>query len=200
MNIADLANYFYSTRRDDNAIEEVVDDLPVDFHSAYGETRWAIWCDGWDFVIKIPRYGYASQDYCQVEMHNYERACAYGIERVCLPLEVVFTNVYGLTFYKQTRYSMSTADGNRKDYRKYLIKRHIEDIAGKKLVNVARESCYKARLDRYWTSRVIQLYGKKFMRSFESWTQECKINDLHNGNTGWLNHKPILLDYAGYHD
>ena len=52
--------------------------------------------------------------------------------------------------------------------------------------------------DREWYARVLQLYGKKFLKSFEKFSQEVRLNDLHDGNIGWRNGKPIILDYAGY--
>ena len=53
-------------------------------------------------------------------------------------------------------------------------------------------------VDREWYARVLQLYGKKFLSSFEKFSKEVKLNDLHDANIGWRNGRPIILDYAGY--
>ena len=53
-------------------------------------------------------------------------------------------------------------------------------------------------MDDTWYARVLQLYGKKFLASFEQFSNEVQLNDLHNGNIGWRNGRPIILDYAGY--
>ena len=53
--------------------------------------------------------------------------------------------------------------------------------------------------DDLWTARAYQIYGKKFMKKFAELTNTYGINDLHQGNTGYLNNRPVLLDFAGYH-
>lgn len=201
--LRELELIFNSVEPDDNEISNAIDEMPEYFQWACGETRYAIWHSSWDFVIKIPRYGYASEDYCQIEVDNYECAKKWRVEKICLPIEVYKSNIFGLTLYKQARYTNSTGESyqRRIGYKKYLEKRNINKIVDTGLPSRISDCCYGHRgIDSYWTARVLQLYGKKFCRSFEAWTMECRINDLHNQNTGWLNNKPILLDYAGYHE
>lgn len=163
-----------------------------------GETRYAVIFKGLDFVLKIPRYGYCDEDYCEVELHNYEVAKRYRIEKVLLPIEYYYTTSSGIVIYKQPKYSFSTSEGEyNKNYRIYLAKRNtpIKANVVKRIVS----NCYDGyRIDNKWMARVLQLYGKKFCRSFEAWSQECHVNDLHNSNTGWLDNKPIILDYGGF--
>lgn len=197
-----LFDAFENVAPDDDEIEDVIDKLPPVFRSANGESRYAVWADGWDFVIKIPRYGYVDEDYCAFEVHNYERAKFYGVERICLPIEECFRTSSGITLYKQKRYSFSTSDAfsREKQYQRYLRKRNTPVAIHGTMGYRIQQGCYEGyRIDERWLGRVLQLYGKKFCRSFEKWTHECEINDLHNCNTGWLNNKPILLDYAGFH-
>lgn len=197
-----LINAFENVAPEDESIGEVIDHLPHPFKTASGESRYAVWVEQWDFVIKIPRYGYAEKNYCALEVHNYERAKAYGVERICLPIEKHCETNSGISLYKQTRYSLSTYDAFSRNvrYDKYLNKRNSPIASRGTMAYRVQQGCYEGyRLDERWIGRVLQLYGKKFCRSFEKWTQECEINDLHNSNTGWLNNKPILLDYAGYH-
>lgn len=197
-----LIDAFENVSPDDEEIEDVINNLPAAFESASGESRYAVWTKNWDFVIKIPRYGYAEEDYCALEVHNYERAKVYGVERICLPIEKYFETSSGISLYKQTRYSFSTSDAfsREKRYQKYLNKRNSPVALNGSMAYRVQRECYEGwRIDERWIGRVLQLYGKKFCRSLEKWTHENKINDLHNSNTGWLNNKPILLDYAGYH-
>ena len=57
---------------------------------SHGETRWCFWFDDCDMVIKIPRFdGGRDFDYCARELHNYEKACVYRVERILLPIEFV---------------------------------------------------------------------------------------------------------------
>lgn len=185
----------------DEDIEDCLDQFEntvVGCSIASGETRYAIILKGLDFVLKIPRYEYCKEDYCEVEVNNYEIAKKYRVERVLLPIEHYYTTSSGIAIYKQPKYSFSTSDGDyHRDYRKYLTKRNTPIRAN--IVRRIQTNCYDGhRIDQRWMARVLQLYGKKFCRSFEAWSQECHVNDLHNSNTGWLNNKPIILDYAGY--
>ena len=189
---------------DDDELNDCLDDFerlqPNEIHISCGETRYAVIFKHQDFVLKIPRYGYrhCSEDYCQAEIRAYQSAIKYGIERILLPIELYYTTASGIAIYKQPKYSFSTAEGMyRHNYDTYLNKRHIPGYA--RMINVVSNGCYEGnRISRDWLARVLQLYGKKFCRSFEKWSVENQINDLHNSNTGWLNNKPIILDYAGY--
>jgi len=199
-----LLEILSNTAANDSCIHRAIRNAEDDgYEYACGETRICVWRKDWDFVIKIPRYGYTDTDYCQLEAKNYAKAVEYKVERVCLPIEYVTTSESGIAIYRQPRYTMSTRDSfNRENhYQTYLKKRGIQTVNSKGMVSRILDNCYCGyRIDETWMARVMQLYGKKFCRSFERWTQECHVNDLHNCNTGWLNNRPILLDYAGYHD
>lgn len=163
-----------------------------------GETRYAVIFKHADFVLKIPRYGYCTEDYCQAEIHAYESAKKFHVERILLPIELYHTTSTGIAIYKQPKYSFSTSEGEyNRCYNDYLNRRNTP--YHKSIIHKVTNECYDGcRISRQWMARVLQLYGKKFCRSFEAWTMENHVNDLHNSNTGWLDNKPIILDYAGY--
>ena len=186
----------------DNEIGDCLDAF-ADSHSRYivissGETRYAVIFKHDNFVLKIPRYGNCAEDYCQAEIRAYESAKKFRVERILLPIELYHTTSTGIAIYKQPKYSFSTSDGDYNlNYDTYLSRRNIPNHTS--IVRKITNECYDGgRISRRWMARVLQLYGKKFCRSFEAWTNENQINDLHNSNTGWLNNKPIILDYAGY--
>ena len=171
-----------------------------DITIASGETRYAVVFKRNNFVLKIPRYEYENckEDYCQAEIRAYESAKKFHVERILLPIELYHTTTTGIAIYKQPKYSFSTSDGDYNlGYDSYLNRRNTP-INCSVVKKITRECCDGNRISRRWMARVLQLYGKKFCRSFEEWTMENNVNDLHNSNTGWLNNKPIILDYAGY--
>ena len=163
-----------------------------------GETRYAVIFKHENFVLKIPRYGYCKEDYCQAEIRAYESAKKFHVERILLPIELYHTTTAGIAIYKQPKYSFSTSEGvYNRGYSSYLDRRNIPHH--KSIIRKITRECYDGcRISEQWMARVLQLYGKKFCRSFEAWTIENDVNDLHNSNTGWLDNKPIILDYAGY--
>lgn len=180
-----------------DAIIEFCDDNDS-YDWASGVTRIAVWHKDWDFVIKIPRED-TTTDHCAIEVQHYESAKKYHVERICLPIELFVTLDNGTKLYKQTRYSFDTRTGYDKDYHHYLNRRSC--TGNHAITRKVFISCrWLSRADMKWLERIIQLYGKKFMRSMEAWLDENKINDLHNCNTGWYKNRPILLDYAGFHD
>ena len=162
----------------------------------HGETRWCFWFDDCDMVIKIPRFdGGRDFDYCARELHNYEKACVYHVERILLPIEYI--GEYGaVSVYLQPRFTYAHDDmgiGKRNALRKKL-----NNIPNRSKALYRSLSNLYDWVDREWYARVLQLYGKKFLFSFEKFSKEVKLNDLHNGNIGWRNGRPIILDYAGY--
>ena len=200
--IDELISVLENCCADDEEISHCLDDF-ADNHCRHivissGETRYAVIFKRDNFVLKIPRYGYCKEDYCQAEIRAYESAKKFRVERILLPIELYHTTSTGIAIYKQPKYSFSTSDGEYNyGYDTYLSRRNTP--RHKPIVNkVTSECCDGGRISRHWMARVLQLYGKKFCRSFEAWTMENHVNDLHNRNTGWLNNKPIILDYAGY--
>ena len=181
-----------------DCLDEFADKHKRDVIIGSGETRYAVVFKHDNFVLKIPRYGNCGEDYCQAEIRAYESAKTYRVERILLPIELYYTTSTGIAIYKQPKYSFSTSDGEYdRGYNGYLGRRNapIYRPIVRKITNECRDG---DRISRHWMARVLQLYGKKFCRSFEAWTMENNVNDLHNSNTGWLDNKPIILDYAGY--
>lgn len=163
---------------------------------AYGATRLCVFDKSWDFVLKISRAG--SMDYNKMEADNYETAKKYHVERLLLPTTLCYTTANGMDIYRQPRYTISHWDALENDYARVLERRY-GNLVRHQRVRKIRNRCYcGSRIDGYWMARVLQLYGKKFCKSFEMFTQECQINDLHEANLGWKDGRPIILDYAGY--
>lgn len=165
-------------------------------HLSHGETRWCFWFDDCDMVIKIPRFDHGRNfDYCMRELHNYEKARAYNVERILLPIEYI--GEYGsVSVYLQPRFTYSHDDMSARDSR--VLREKLNNIPRRSKVLSSSLNNLYSWVDREWYARVLQLYGKKFLASFEKFSVEAKLNDLHNGNIGWRNGRPIILDYAGY--
>lgn len=168
----------------------------ADAHSlkfAHGMTRGVIYLPEWEYVIKI---GFPlDTNYNKQEAENFALAKEFRVDKVLLETTYL-TTIQRVEIYKQPKYSFCLAEAPR-EFLKQLEKKS-QCLAGKDIVGKIRGKCYYDDISRAWLAHALQLYGKKFMYSFEKWTREARVNDLHNGNVGWLDGKPILLDYAGY--
>ena len=161
----------------------------------HGATRGVFTHDKWDFVIKIDRMWDADDHkYCELEAENYASAIRYGIQQVVLPTELV-AEINSIKIYRQPKYTFSANELPRQF--KTRLHKKLKGLERKDIVNKIDHSCYDG-IYHLWLAHALLLYGKAYMKSFEAWTQEHRINDLHTGNIGWLKGKPILLDYAGY--
>lgn len=167
-------------------------------HCASGATRFVCWDNDWGIVLKINLSADYDNDYCAFEASNYEEAKAMGIEAILLPTKKVAKIGNGDFIYSQPRFSYELTSLPRDEHNR-LEKLAKKVIVGK-IYNRSLSHCYDRRRIHYlWYARAYQIYGKKFMKQFEKWTNQFKIGDLHNHNVGFLNGKPILLDYAGFY-
>lgn len=166
-----------------------------------GETKTVFLHDDWDFVIKIPNYySYPNTNYCDLEVQHYKNACEYRVEKLLLETAPLITLSNGITLYFQPRYQLNTYHFLSDSKTSKKLRAKLNNTSELCPTTKARRKMYDSyRISSYWFARVVQLYGKKFARSLETWTQKNQIGDLHNCNTGWYNNKPIILDYAGYY-
>lgn len=143
----------------------------------------------------------------EVEYQNYLTAVRMGAARILLPTEKIGTNKYGVTIYRQPKFSYSDAcvDGIcfKKDNLKCQELNELlagANISDDTITAICHEmyECYRIEDATLWLKRAVQLYGVKFMYRFAEWTNECEVDDLHLNNIGWIgNYRPIVLDYGG---
>ena len=146
-------------------------------------------------VIKFP---YDNHNYCEQEVAFYESAKEYGVEKLLLPIEKVGETKGGIPLYIQPIYKYTIEEmgwGNRDK-----VSKRTGKTCNYKIIRKITRGCYYSP-NSDWVKRATQLYGKKFMLSFEKWTKAHRINDLHDQNVGYIgNLRPVLIDYAGYNN
>jgi hypothetical protein len=146
-------------------------------------------------VIKFP---YSEYDYCKQEVDFYESAKEYGVEKLLLPIEKVGVTKGGIPLYIQPiyKYTVEEMEWDKKD----KVRKRTRKTRNHKIIRKIARGCYYSP-DSEWVTRATQLYGKKFMLSFENWTKAHRVNDLHDQNVGYIgNFRPVLIDYAGYNN
>lgn len=161
-----------------------------------GATRWAFVFEKHQTVIKFPKYDEIDEDYCELELENYNHAKEYRVEKCLLPIEYIGTTASGIPIYIQPMYTTS------QDRLDYNLHKKWEKKCGclhhSPVVRKVKDGCLYSP-PNLWVERAIQIYGKAFMKSFQAWSRKHEVNDLHSGNVGYLGKQPIIIDYAGYH-
>ena len=146
-------------------------------------------------VIKFPDDGH---NYCEQEVAYYESAKKYRVEKILLPIEKVGVTKGGIPLYIQPIYKTTVDEMSYKNHDK--VAKRFQKTQKFATVRAVRQGCYYSP-NRDWLARAIQIYGKKFMRSFEAWTNAHRVNDLHGQNIGYIgNYRPVLIDYAGFNN
>lgn len=165
----------------------------------YGETRFCIFAPKWDVVLKIPRFDNVDDDYSALEVRNYERAVEMGLEKILLPTGLLTELEGGCPIYWQTKFTCShnqLSSQTQLTLKTRFAKYYRSTIYLKVKDAMPSDRCYSD----VWLFRAYQLYGKQFFRKLTKFLMENNIDDLHHSNVGWKNDKPIILDYAGYHE
>lgn len=54
-------------------------------------------------------------------------------------------------------------------------------------------------MDYRWLKFATHYFGYTFMGKLARFIQINRINDLHRGNIGFINDRPVLIDFCGYH-
>lgn len=165
---------------------------------AKGATKYCFLIPKADYVIKFCKPSRKSNsrqlDECELEASAYESAKQYRVEKVLLETRFIGENAQGIKFFAQPKIEVTHCEMPYKLAHEFRKK--TQKISGG-LVFKVNDSMYCGTSD-LWIKMLILLYGKKFARSFEEWTKENRVNDLHDANIGYYKNKPVLLDYSGF--
>lgn len=161
-----------------------------------GATRWAFVFEKHQTVIKFPKYDETDEDYCELELANYNHAKEYRVEKCLLPIEYIGTTESGIPIYIQPMYTTSQDQLDYNIVKKW--ERKCESLRRSPIIRKVKDGCLYSP-PNLWVTRAVQIYGKAFMKSFQVWSHKYGVNDLHSGNVGYLGKQPIIIDYAGYH-
>jgi len=152
---------------------------------------------GKEWVLK---YSISDHDEAYQEYLIYQDAKNKGLE-MFFPETVYAGEINGIKFVYQKKIdidSKSLRDDDVKFY-SFFDKITKAKIPQKKVLHVYDGFYNTTCSDFLWINMCILLYGYKKVRALEKFTRKHKINDLHRGNLGYLNNKPIILDFCGFH-
>lgn len=210
-NFDELSEYTFR----DNILETFREQYKHSWYYETGASKLVIIPDAQNFVIKIPFEGYHPEaewddeeceyyecdfehfygadtdnewDYCEVEATRYELSKTYGVEECFAKCQKV-AEIDGYPIYMQEKAEM---------YNCLDTSKHTEEDK-KSVSKICSENCYNC-FNADWLSDVFNYFGEKIFYVFMQFLSDFNVNDLHSGNIGYINGRPVLIDYSGWGD
>ena len=173
----------------------------------HGVSKGCFLHNSWDFVIKIPYYGFhATKDYCAEEEISYleikekyplcsdlfaetEYLCTcgeipvYAQRKVFQSVdEILWDRHYDWFINELRKYSADLSSSSAEFGRDY------DNIIG-------------SRLSALFCAAVVRSYGYKAFKALCKWITDTDQNDPHSSNVGFTKDLfPIIFDFSGWYD
>ena len=193
--------------------------------TAQGISKMAIVFKNFDFVLKIPfrgmecdcygdsydeenderemdEYGFysfenaeateeggACWNYCELELSIGSDAKAKGLGAY-LPEVTFIEKINNYYVYEQAKASVLEELSTYKSLSRNSEKRTEE------FCNSNRVWCFNT----LWIENFIREYGEQEFLILNDFLNEYCVDDLHDGNLGYIDGKPVIIDYASYRD
>ena len=186
------------------SFNRIIDQIGEDIQYAYGASKFVIFPEEEDIVIKLPLNGefhWNSDDddyteftylrntnYCEDEEQIYFMAKKAGIEFFFAATECGGFTKNGVPFYVSTRILTEIAAD--------VV---VPSENSKSLAKKYRKE-YSYCLPYHWLAEAIEYYGNNKVLQLINFVDKYKINDIHTGNVGYrADGAPCIFDYSGYY-
>ena len=126
-------------------------------------------------------------DYCEAEINYYQDALDANVEDFFAKTWLI-GYVNGYPIYAQHRAEMFEGTSSTKKYSKEktdAVMKYCDDMD---------LWCF----NEYWLSDFKDFFGEDAIEKLLSFLVSKSIEDLHDGNLGYVNGVPVIVDYAGY--
>ena len=127
-------------------------------------------------------------DYCAAEVDYYGLAEEEGVESFFAKTWLIGA-VNGHPIYAQTRAEMFEGSTSTREY----PKEKAESVS--KYCGDMNYLCF----NDWWLADFVDFFGKDCLDQLLKFLDGQGIEDLHDGNIGYVAGVPVLVDYAGYH-
>ena len=147
-----------------------------------------------EYVVKIP-FGYTTMDYCEEEVKTYN-SVLYEFEDF---------KDYFAECWRAGTVEVKDRDGFLNHIPVYIMRR--ADVNKNKVSSSSYEfwindggkpEYYNPEEDEEIINCFKNYYGKSLGEDIEEVIDTLEINDLHDGNVGFIEDRPILIDYSGF--
>lgn len=136
-----------------------------------------------DYVIKFDYYG--SESYCKLEAENYAAAVKDGLELYFAETRIV-AEVDGIVFTVQEQCVCDESEVYNSVHQ-YIRETRCGELSEDDIWDEVEELCEGGYL--------YEIFGDAALRSFICSHQ---INDLHQGNFGFIGNRLVMTDYSGF--
>lgn len=178
-----------------------------EYFIAAGETKVCIIPKNKQYVIKIS----VCRDKDKMSACGYEAEVYYKAKKESLeqffPTTETLYDKNGICIIAQQKCDFSSAHiPFNKDNKYQRIVRTFEerddytcfcDKIDRDMQNF-KDDGYTRYINRTWIAMSVVLYGKKSVKRLCHFLSVNNIDDLHDNNLGFINDKPIILDFSGY--
>ena len=169
-----------------------------------------------DYVLKWNRVNEETGNYdfneAGEEARLYNEAVKCGLDEIFPETFILMTNTNGVCFTIQKRIDFCYDDykyteNERTKGEKYqllscLLKKVFKEEVEKEELDNAFDIWDKYLGESVctdWVALVVYFFGMQFFLNLINFCKKNAINDLHYSNIGFLNNKPIIIDFCGYH-
>ncbi len=191
---------------EDCVIKPFVEKYHKSFDWSFGATKLVLIFKDLNFVIKIPllycegeeltgaTYSEENWNYCKQESILSQKFTEKGLDFAIAKTEFL-TDINGYSIYIQpyAETLSSLFDENSKNYHSYTD----SDL---ELVKIMHRSDYvkSMQLNMAWQADLLSMYGENKYLLFLEAIRDLKIYDLRDTNVGYIQNRPVLIDYASF--
>lgn len=201
-------NFILTCNDIEDKVEEPLLREGLNFYWAEGASKYVIIPEKMDkdLVIKIPYSGVIDSfgeyeefcgaisdtcafdwDYCKVECDIFQKAKERDLEMCFAKTELIGT-IKGYPIYAQEKAVIWENIHNYEDY----DERERDEIEEK--TRSSGHRCFNSA----WLLDFLDYYGEEIFNMFLDFIDDMCIDDLHSGNIGYINDRPVLVDYSDF--
>lgn len=128
-------------------------------------------------------------DYCRAETILYEKAEKFHIEDCFLKTELLgYVHSHPIYIQEKVEMYFSRNDESPKDW------------DSEQKIQLYCQSHNYWCFNSYWIDDFLKFYGEKMFDLLSKFLRDNCIHDLHGGNLGYINNRPVIVDYGSYHE
>lgn len=129
-------------------------------------------------------------NYCAAEEYYYSEACSCGVEDAFLENKFI-GYIKGHPIYIQKKVLMYEESEGTFAEKEESVKKSV----------AALKKDYLVSFPDKWAADFIEYYGEEKMRQLVEFLEDyVSHNDFHQGNLGYIEGRPVIVDYGGFLD